>query len=475
MELDATCADSHADILENCGIAWPNQGLYFQAAQQFHNVASSRTQAADPDTHAHSPRRRNASRVGARAKLNPTLGQLPAQLHGSRHPGLQNDDPFDPAHGLTSDPFTGGVSLYNYSNPWSRSTTTSGDISMKDPSRSTSDSYDEPMPDVTRPASPSSSRRSYPMPDCSRPQSLASSRQVSWYTGEDSAAVKCSHLQYVEENPEIEEQVSENHFDDLIARMSPRDFSANSGISAPSNTRVSSAVNTPPGRTSPAAELRTVSFAGMPRSVSITSRDPPPSFNARGPSNTGAMSELDNPRPASRHSQIHEEPDEETEDKVKKRPVGRPAGNVKSRKEGRSSDIGLEVPNSKSQRRASAPSASALGKENSGATSAEKSGEGKRKRLTKVSGSKVNLKKSPNNPDSSPTRKVSKLSAEDTMQSNAMQSNAMQSNDEVEYVIFLPVFLVLNQILSQKTCHMRSSQESSRCSTPAIGVLTTVL
>lgn len=312
---------------------------------------------------------------------------------------------------------------------------------MKDPSRSTSDSHDVSMPDVTRPASPASSRRSHPMPEYSRPQSLASSRQVSWYGGEDSTAVKASHLQYVEENPEIEEQVSDNNFDDLIARMSPRDFSANSGISAPSNTRVNSAANTPPGKTSPAGELRTVSFLGMPRSVSITSRDPPPSVNTRGPSNTSAFSEIDNRRPASRQSQTHEEPGEETEDKVKKRPVGRPAGNVKSRKEGRSSDIGLEVPNSKSQRRASAPSASALGKENSGAASAEKSGEGKRKRLSKVSGSKVNPKKTPNDPDSSPTRKVSKLSTEDTM-----QSNAMQSNDEVEYVISVPVFLVLNQI-----------------------------
>ena len=438
--------------------------MYFQAAQQFHTVASSRTQAADPDTHAHSPRRRSASRVDAHTKFNPTSGQIPAQLRGSRHPGLPSDDPFGPLHGLTSDPFTGGVSLYNYNKLWSRSNTNSGDVSMKDPSRSTSDGYDEPMPDITRPASPAGSRRSYPVPDYSRPQSLASSRQVSWYKGEDSTAVKVSHLQHVDENLEIEEQGGDNHFDDWMAGMSPRDFSANSGISAPSNTRVNSAANTPPRRPSPPAELRAVSFAGMSRSVSITSRDPPPSFNTRGPSNISTVSELDHPRSTSRQSQTHEEFGEETEDRVKKRPVGRPAGNVKSRKEGRTSDIGLEVSNGKSQRRASAPSASALGKENSGSASAEKSGEGKRKRLTKVSGSKVNPKKSPNNPDSSPTRKVSKLSTED-----AMQSNAMPSNDEVEYVISLPVSLVLNQVLSQKTCHNRCSQEPSGCSNRAIG------
>lgn len=289
---------------------------------------------------------------------------------------------------------------------------------MKDRSRSTSDSYDEPMPDVTRPSSAANSRRSHPMPDCSRPQSLASSRQVSWYTGEDSTTVKVSHLHYVEENAEIEEQVSESLFDGLIARMSPRDFSANSGISAPSNTRVNSAANTPPGKPSTATELRAVSFAGMPRSVSVTTRDPPPAFSPRISSNNSVNSGSDNPRPASRQSDFHDETGEEAEDRDRKWPVGRPAGNVRSRKEGRTSEVGLEVPSGKSQGRASAPSASALGKENSGVASGEKSGEGKRKRVTKVAASKVNEMNRLDNPDSSPTRKVSKLSPEDTMHDN---------------------------------------------------------
>ena len=339
------------------------------------------------------------------------------------------------------DPFVGGVNPNIYRNPWSRSTTTSGDVSMKDRSRPTSDSYDEPMPDITRPASPANSRRSHPMPDCSRPQSLASSRQVSWYTGEDSTALKISHLEYVEENEGIEEQVDENHFNDLMARMSPRDFSANSGISAPSNTRVNSAANTPPGKTSIATDLRAVSFAGMPRSVSVTTRDPPPPSNTRVPSNNSINSGSDFPRPASRQSGIQDERGEETEDKGKKRSVGRPAGNVKSRKEGRMSEVGLEVASSNSQRRASAPSASALGKENNGAASAEKSGEGKRKRVIKVSASKMNTKSRLDNPDSSPTRKVSKLSSEDTM----------HPNEEIEYVLSLYVHPVFDQNLSLET------------------------
>ena len=414
----ATYAETNADILENCGIAWPNQGLFFQAAQQSNNVASPHTQAADPDTHAHSPRRRKASLVAPHAKFDPTVGSLPTPLHGFRHPRLQNDDPFWGQQGPTSDPFISGANPYNHRNPWSRSTTASGDISMKDRSRPTSDSYDEPMPDVTRPSSAANSRRSHPMPDCSRPQSLASSRQVSWYTGEDSTTVKVSHLHYVEENAEIEEQVSESLFDGLIARMSPRDFSANSGISAPSNTRVNSAANTPPGKPSTATELRAVSFAGMPRSVSVTTRDPPPAFSPRVSSNNSVSSGSDNPRPVSRQSDFHDETGEEAEDQDRKRPVGRPAGNVRSRKEGRTSEVGLEVPSGKSQRRASAPSASALGKENSGVASGEKSGEGKRKRVTKVAASKVNEMNRLDNPDSSPTRKVSKLSPEDTMHDN---------------------------------------------------------
>ena len=372
--------------------------------------------------------------VGARAKLNPTMGPLSAPLHGYRHPGLQNDDPFWSQHGPMSEPITGVASLYNHRNLWSRKSTTSGDISMRDRSRPNSDSYDEPMPDVTRPPSPASSRRSHPTSDCPRPQSLASSRQVSWYTGEGSTAMKVSHLEYAEENAGLEERVSESSFNDLMGQTSPREFSANSGISAPSNTRVNSAANTPPRKPAMAPELRAVSFAGIPRSVSITTRDPPPSLNTRIPSNNSANSCSDIPGSASRQSEILDETSEETEDKARKRPVGRPAGSVKSRKEGRTSDVGLEVPSSKSQRRVSAPSTSVLGKENSGAANGDKSGESKRKRVTKVAAPKVGWKNSVDNPDSSPTRKLSKPSPED-----------MHPNDEIEYVNFRPDFSFCTQ------------------------------
>ena len=373
--------------------------------------------------------------VGTHAKVNLAKAPLPTPLPGFCPTGLQNDDPFWSQHGPTSDSFTSGTSLHNYRNPWSRNSTISGDISMKDRSRSTSDSHDEPMPDVTRPPSSSNSRRSYPMPDYSRPQSLTSSRQVSWYTGEDPATTKTAHLEYVEESVGIDEQESESLFSDLVAGLSPREFSTNSGISAPSNTRVNSAANTPPAKIAMAGELRAVSYAGMPRSVSIVTRDPPPSFDTRVTTSHSVNSGFDKPRPASRQSEVHDETCEENEDKAKKRPVGRPAGNVKSRKEGRSSEIGLGVPNSKSQRRASAPSAGTLDKENGGGVDGEKSGDAKRKRVSKVGALKVEAKERVDNPDSSPTRKLSKLSPESTM----------HPNNEIEYVTYPPLSLVFGQ------------------------------
>ena len=294
---------------------------------------------------------------------------------------------------------------------------------MKDRSRPISDNYDEPMPDFTRPPSPATSRRSHPMPDYSGPPSLGSNRQASCYTGESSTGIKAAPLDDVEENVEIENEANENLFSNLEPRMSPRKFSAKSGISAPSNTRANSAANTPPGRSPTAAELRAVSFADIPRSVSYTTRDPPPSFSTRGPSSS------DDLRPASRQSDVCSTAGEETEEKSRKRPVGRPTGNVKSRKEGRASEV--ELPSNTSQRQASAPSASALGKENNGGANDEGSGEGKRKRTAKTTPLRVSSNTRLDNPDSSPTRKVSKLGPEDIT----------CYTEEIEYVATLARFL----------------------------------
>ena len=300
---------------------------------------------------------------------------------------------------------------------------------MKDPSRSTSGSHDEPMPDITRPASITNSRCSYPMLDYSRPQSLTSSRPVSWYQGEHLNAVEGSHLHHVEEDAVNEEQVNEDTFNDLVAQMSPREVSFYSGVSAPSNTRVNSAANTPPAKSSVTAEFRAASLTGgIPRSVSFTTRDPPPPLSRRVTSNDSVHFGADDAKSTSRQSEIHGAAGDESEDKLTKRPVGRPAGHVKGRKEGRSSEVGYEEPSGKSQGRVSGYSASALGKENSGGGNDEKSGEAKRKRVTKMTAPKVNTKDRQENTDSSPTRKVSKLSPEGTL----------HLNDEVEYVVSPP-------------------------------------
>ena len=403
--------------------------MYFQASQQFQNVISPRTRAADPATHAHSPRRRQASMLAIHARPNSSTGASPTLLSEFRASGLHNDDPFLPQRGPMPDPLT--ANLYKFRNPVSRKTTTSGDISMKDPSRPTSDSYDESMPDFTRPVSPASSRRTHPMRDYSRPQSLTSSRQVSWHPGEDLTAMKDPHFHDAEDIAVNEEQVSEDTFNDMVAQMSPREFSGNSGISAPSNTRVNSASNTPPAESSTTAEIRaTPLIAGIPRSVSFTTRDPPPPTSRRVTSNHSVHSSADNFASTSRQLETREETGDESEDKSTQRPVGKPAGYVRSRKEGRTSEVS-EEPSSKSQRRPSGRSTSALGKENSGRANGEKPGEAKRKRGTKVAAAKVNTKNRQDNIDSSPTKKISKLSPESS-------DGTMHLNDELEYVVSLP-------------------------------------
>ncbi|KAL2050234.1 hypothetical protein ABVK25_009461 [Lepraria finkii] len=169
-------------ILENCGIAWPNAGMWLQAQQQFYNVSSMYPDPADAEAHGHSPRCRDASTALARleAKMvspgNGTAGQPAFQ-----DCGVNSNDPFWSQHGPVSDPFTGGVSFNSfYKNMASCNTTgPAGDVTMK--SRSASSSHEVPTPDASRPLPPTSSRRSHPMPDYSEPPSLAASRKGSKY------------------------------------------------------------------------------------------------------------------------------------------------------------------------------------------------------------------------------------------------------------------------------------------------------
>ena len=115
----------------------------------------------------------------------------------------------------------------------------------------------------------------------------------------------------------------------------------------------------------------------------------------------------------SRLREIYGKTKEKTETTVKKKPVGRPKG----RKEGRSSEQGLDVPVSKTDKRTSTGSTNANGT-GTADESDEKIGDGKRKRVSSTAGSKVTLKdRAENSQLLSPTRKVSKTGLQEDISS----------------------------------------------------------
>jgi len=365
-------ADVTADILENCGIAWPNPGMWWQGQPQFNGSSSPGKELADREAHTHSPRRREASMKMAGAQLESSMAPppMPSDLRiqeAFRIRGLHKNDPFWSQHSQMHDPFVGSAEYNNFYNKMtSRSSSGSGDVSMPDTSRYGSSIHDVPMHDYQRSLSPASNYRSYPMPDTSRLQSQAASRNVSGYPN---TGVREPRLGVMLQGPEDNSQ-----FNDMIASLSPR---ITSGISAPSNTRVSSAANTPPGphRDGSAAVNRAASYTGHARSVPVTANDPPPPY-IRVPSNL-AKPQSESRKSSSSASVIHEDTGDQVEPPIAKKPRGRPKG----RKEGRTSEIGLEVSSEKTQRRTSASSITASGKENSQEANENTSGE-KRKRWT---------------------------------------------------------------------------------------------
>ena len=385
--------------------------MWLQTQQQFYNVSSAHPDSGDAEAHGHSPRRRDASTARARleAKMAPsdtvhgTTGKPVPQDHG-----LHSNDPFWSQHGAVSDPFIGAVSFNSfYKNMASRNTTESaGDVTMR--SHTTSNSHDVPMPDASRPLSPASSRRSHPMPDYSDPPSLAPSRKGSEFAkpGMDGlgrvpiGAILLSNEWRDESGADRGHQ--ESQFNEMMASFSPLRNESVSGISAPSNTRVNSAANTPPGahlRPSAAALSRALSYEDHNRAVAMTTRDPPPPYT-RAPSAVKPHSATG--KSDSRQSESPNHPNERAEGTVRKKPVGRP----RSRKEGKTSEPTLEGAGN-TQRRRSMDSITAGGKENT--ESEEKIGDGKRKRVSGVVGAKVALEERVENPDLlSPSRKVSR-------------------------------------------------------------------
>lgn len=324
------------------------------------------------------------------------MAQSDFQAHGPR-----TNDPSLSHNG--ADPFVGGSILNNnlFKNMTSRNTTSSGDITMK--SRSTSSSHDEAMPDISRLPSPIIGLRRH---------SILDSQAAVYVPSLMTTGSKEQNRRWQKEL-EGEREVTryDCQFEDGMAAFSPsRKQSTLSGISAPSNTRASSAANTPPGLHAPpntSAGSGAVSFEGHPRSVSVTTRDPPPSISRVLSGNISQQSETR--RNESSHNDAHENAKEKTETTIRKKPVGRPKG----RKEGRSSEQGLDIPVHETDRRASAGSVIANVKAKVDDTD-DKVGDGKRKRVSSTFGSKVPLKDRAENAHLlSPTRKVSKTSLQD--------------------------------------------------------------
>ena len=412
-------AHTKTDVLENCGIAWPNAGMWLQAQQQFYNVSSTYPDPADAEAHGHSPRRRDASTARARleAKMVPpgngTTGQRAFQDRG-----LNSNDPFWSQHRPVSDPFIGGVSFNSFYNNMASCNTTgsAGDATMK--SHSTSSSHNVPMPDASQPLSPASSRRSrrsHPMPDYSEPPSLAASRKGSEYANPGTDGLGRMPIGNMllsskwQDELGAEKSHDDSQFNEMMASFSPLRKEVVSGISAPSNTRVNSAANTPPGlhlRPSAAAVSRALSYEDHNCAVAATTRDPPALFT-RAPSAVKPHS--DSRKSDSCQSEFPDNANERVETTIRKKPVGRPRG----RKEGKTSELTPDVFGN-AQRRRTTDLVNAGGKENT--ESEKKFGDGKRKRVSNMAGFKIALEDRVGNPELlSPSRKVSKTCLQDDL------------------------------------------------------------
>lgn len=380
--------------------------MWWQAHQQFHHVVSPvRADLVDPEAHGHSPRRRKASKDTVHSRKDTAVAPPHTSQGLTAHPAFRardnySNDPFWSQHGPMHDPFTGAANpTAFYKNVVTRNTTVSGDPSMHGQSRSTSASHDDAMPDYSRPLSPASSRRSHPMPDYSRPPTRPGSRSTSGSTNAMANEFGLSRLEMMlQSHPSYD---SESQFEAMMAGISPRRDSNQSGISAPSNTRANSAANSPPTRNDDpfvAAKDRAYSNRGHSDLVPVASRDlPTPTIRLIANTSKESSGSLEPDIRQGDRDGTH------SETAVKKRPVGRPKG----RKEGRLSETAeLEIPTGKAHRWTSTGSAS--GKENAKG-SPEKISDGKRKRVASAAGPRAALEDRVADYDtSSPTRKVSR-------------------------------------------------------------------
>ena len=417
-------------ILEDTGIAWPNHGMWYQAAPQFENVLSPRkAKEIDPDSHAHSPRRQHG-----RDQSRMTLSSDTQKLHGTN---LAHAAPMRQVGNTSSrmalqqpphmpDPFVGDgkpvdrrSSLFSKGHESSRrSDPRSADVVMTDRMILPYSDCDQSMPDCSRPLSPTSLRsvqmadfsrppsftnaRIHTIPDSNRSPSLcdgARSRQMSGWeqalsglgplsvaavqeakgkplenTSDEVGEGRAPLVEYARDN-------GDGFFEEGLSTCTP-DRAKVDGTLAPVNTRVSSAITTPSTETraSSTREARYSSYSGKARVVSHTTRDPP-TFAARSALGSSTKE----------RSTSHKSPFGTLEEKDIENPKAQsvfnkmPASDVKGRKEGRTSEINLEVPCDDDHKACSA-SHSGHNKENHDASGMANTprGDNKRRRISSV-------------------------------------------------------------------------------------------
>ena len=218
-----------------------------------------------------------------------------------------------------------------------------------------------------------------PGPSASRPRSPSGPVPVDPKTGLSLEAATVATWPLDEEEAFRREAFEPSQFVELYESISPRRLTG-SGIFAPTNTRVSSAANTPPAapRPSAAAEARALSYGGKDRTVSNATRDLPPATLSRAITEPEPKlkARVTSRKSDSRQSKIRDEPSPKPQKIVKKTP----SLSVKGRKENRTSEIGLEE-STESQRKTSTTSVALQNKENIDALHPS-GGDSKRRRVS---------------------------------------------------------------------------------------------
>ena len=383
--------------------------MWYQATPQFKNPLSPRkAKEVDPDSHAHSPRHEAGKRypimtptsISDAAPVNRDLGKTSTSKSAATS---SHERPPNHIHRNSielPDPFVGNTcsvggipsSFSQWLGDYRKLPPSISDIAMRDRSTVSSSDHDQSMPDYSRPISPTS-LQSIQMTDFSRPPSFISalsqaaarsyppslsnhdeSRQVSeWEQYLAGLAVEPVPQRAKGQNTVQGTDVAdhdkttstphcsnnEEHIDSLfeegLTAYSPVRMPAN-GTFAPANTRASSAANTPPGATRPSAakEARDSSYTGKARVASITTREVLPSSVRPASEGSARICKASQIPTASKYGTgSKHEVDSKT-----------PSSDVKSRKEGRTANIELDVP-PKHQQNLTRTTPTNLDKENS--------------------------------------------------------------------------------------------------------------